>query len=163
MTGTGRSRASRPPKDALHELRLAQQRLKWLFSEAPVGILFLDLVGTVIDCNGALLKLLGVSRDEVVGRAFVDRIAREDCDDVADQLSKVVMGTMRAARLESVRVPGPGARELSASLYVSRLEDDGEVTGLIVHFMDATESRDLEVQFIQAQKMHAVGQLAGGR
>ena len=162
MTGTGRSRASRPAKDAPHELRLAQQRLKWLFSEAPVGILFLDLVGTVIDCNGALLKLLGVSRDEVVGRAFVDRIAREDCDDVADQLSKVVMGTMRAARLESVRVPGPGARELSASLYVSRLEDDGEVTGLIVHFMDATESRDLEVQFIQAQKMHAVGQLAGG-
>jgi two-component system cell cycle sensor histidine kinase/response regulator CckA len=136
--------------------------LKWLFSEAPVGILFLDLAGTVIDCNEAFVKLLGVSREEVVGRAFVDRIAREDCDDVADQLSKVVMGTMRAARLESVRVPGPGERELSASLYVSRLEDGGEVTGLIVHFMDATELRDLEVQFNQAQKMHAVGQLAGG-
>ena len=162
MTRTDRSHDSRIATDAPHELRLAQQRLKWLFNDAPVGILFLDLAGTVIDCNEALLKLLGVSSEEVIGKAFINRIAREDCDDVADQLSKVVMGTMRAARLESVRVPGPGARELSASLYVSRLEDDGEVTGLIVHFMDATELRDLEVQFIQAQKMHAVGQLAGG-
>jgi two-component system cell cycle sensor histidine kinase/response regulator CckA len=162
VTGKDRGRTTGRVGKKSDALRVTNQRLKWLFDDAPLGILFLDLAGIVVDTNKAFLKALGVSRDAVVGKAFADRLAREDRDDVADQLSKVVMGTMRAARLENVRVPGPGERELSASLYVSRLEQDGEVSGLIVHVMDAAESRDLEVQFIQAQKMHAVGQLAGG-
>ncbi|MBT7269036.1 MAG: response regulator, partial [Rhodospirillaceae bacterium] len=49
------------------------------------------------------------------------------------------------------------------SLYVSRITDDeGDVTGLVMHVIDTTEQKNLEVQFNQAQKMQAVGQLAGG-
>ena len=144
-------------------VRTAERRLRWLFSEAPGGIAIVDLAGTVVDCNRALLKSLGLHRDAVVGRPFAERVSKADRDDIAGQLSKVVMATMRAAHLEGVRVPGAGDRELSASISASRIEDaDGDVSGLIVHFMDTTEHRDLEVQFAQSQKMQAVGQLAGG-
>ena len=137
-------------------------RLRWLFDEAPVGIVFLDLQGRVADCNRRFLKLLGLHRDAVVGRAIAERISLEDRADVAAQLSKVVMGTMRAAHLE-VRMPAAGHSEVAASAYASRFEDaDGEVTGLILHFIDTTEHKHLETQFAQSQKMQAVGQLAGG-
>ena len=138
------------------------QRLRWLFDEAPVGIALLDLQGNVTECNRALLKLLGLHREALIGRPFSDRISLEDRDDAAGQLSKVVMATMAAIHLE-VRMPRAGSGDLVASLYASPMEDaDGEVSGLVLHFIDTTEQKHLESQFVQSQKMQAVGQLAGG-
>ena len=137
-------------------------KLRWLFDEAPVGIVLLDLQGNVTESNRAFLKLRGIHKDSVIGRPFSEQISKEDRGDVAAQLSKVVMGILPASHLE-VRMPAMGERELVASLYASRLEDDsGEVSGLVLHFIDTTEHKNLEVQFAHSQKMQAVGQLAGG-
>ena len=140
----------------------ARQRLHSLFDEAPVGIVMLDLHGDVTDCNSIFLKLLGRHREAVVGRPFVDLVSKEDSGEVGVQLSKVVMGAVRATHLET-RMPGSSQRDLITSLFASRMEDaDGEVAGLVLHFIDTTEQKNLEIQFAQSQKMQAVGQLAGG-
>ena len=138
------------------------RRIPWLFSSSPVGIVLLDLQGTVVDCNRSFLKILGLHRDGVVGWPISERISKEDRDSADTAFTKIVMGIMPATLLE-VRVPAGGERELTASFYVSRIEDRaGEVTGLVLHVIDTTEQKNLEVQFNQAQKMQAVGQLAGG-
>jgi len=138
------------------------RRIPWLFSDSPVGIVLLDMQGTVVDCNRSFLKILGLHRDGVVGWPISERISKEDRDSADTALTKVVMGIMPATLLE-VRVPAGGERELTTSFYVSRMEDSsGEVTGLVLHVIDTTEQKNLEVQFNQAQKMQAVGQLAGG-
>ncbi len=144
------------------EGRGSQQRLHWLFTEAPVGIVLLDVEGVVTECNRAFLKFLGAHREAVVGRTFSERIGAEDQSEVAAQLSKVVKGATPSVHLE-VRMPGAGGRELSAALYATRMEDaDANILGLILHCIDTTEQKDLELRFAQSQKMQAVGQLAGG-
>ncbi|MGB0748233.1 MAG: PAS domain-containing protein [Magnetospiraceae bacterium] len=133
-----------------------------LFSDAPVGIVQLDLDGIVTDCNKAFQKLLGLHREGIVGRPLSDRVAKEDHGDLAAQLSKVLMRTIPAAVLD-VRMPATRQREVAATVYASRIDDSqGETEGLALHFIDTTERRHLQQQFTQAQKVQAVGQLAGG-
>ncbi len=158
----GRWLAARSRRTGIASDASAKDRLKLVFDESPIGITFLDLHGHVVDCNQAFLHSLGVERGAVVGRPLADLVSKEDRDDVIGQLSKLVLGTVRAARLEGVRMSGGGAREVSASIFAGRVGDPGEFSGLIVHVLDATDHRNLEAQLVQSQKMQAIGQLAGG-
>lgn len=141
---------------------LATGNVEWLYDEAPVAIVTLNLEGVISDCNRAFPKLIGIHRDNCIGKPFSDWIAKEDRSDLSACMSKIVMGISRGAQLE-IRLPASGERELVTDSYVSRVVDaSGEIVGLALHLINMTEQKNLEVQFTQSQKMQAVGQLAGG-
>jgi len=147
---------------SLGEAEMLTERLRWLYHEAPVGIAFVDMDGAISGCNAAFRRLLGFKADENVERPFADLIAREDRDDVQGALSKVVMGVGQGAHMEAGLERADG-KDMSVSLTVARVSDaGGDTVGLVLHLIDTTEHRNLEVQFTQSQKMQAVGQLAGG-
>ena len=140
-------------------LRAAERRFRWLFDDAPVGIALVDLDGAIGACNLALQAMLGIDRDDMIGRAVIDVIAEENRAPASEQLGKVIAGSTPGTHLE-VRLKG--RRNLIAQLFVSPSHEDGDISGLVIHFIDATEQRNLEMQFAQSQKMQAMGQLAGG-
>ncbi len=63
-------------------------------------------------------------------------------------------------RTEVVRAIHP-SKDVFLQITLGRIEDDGE-TALVAVLNDATELKTLEAQFVQSQKMQAIGQLAGG-
>jgi len=148
-----------PEQQRERALRSAERRFRWLFDDAPVGIALVDLDGTIGTCNLALQAMMGIDHDAMAGRPVTDYIAEEGRAAAGDQLNKVIAGSVPGIHLE---VKLKGRRDVIAQLFVSPTHEDGEISGLIVHFIDATEQRNLEVQFAQSQKMQAMGQLAGG-
>lgn len=155
-------RLADPTRGDQGDMTMIAERIRWLYQEAPVGIAFLELDGSIAGCNAALVRLLGLKDETAIGRPFTDMVIREDRDDVQGALSKIVMGIGHGAHLET-RIDRPDGEDLSVSLTAAPVTDgEGETVGLVLHFIDTTEHRNLEVQFTQSQKMQAVGQLAGG-
>ena len=140
-------------------LRAAERRFRWLFDDAPVGIALIDPDGSLSGCNLALSAMIGVDRDDLIGRPIADLIAESSRAAAAEHLGRVLQGSLPAAHLD-LALAGRG--NPVAQLFVTPSHDNGDISGLVIHFIDATEQRNLERQFAQSQKMQAMGQLAGG-
>ncbi|HZS82011.1 MAG TPA: PAS domain-containing protein [Stellaceae bacterium] len=149
-----------PEREWEEALRLSRQRFQRFFANAPVGIALLDREGRLDEANRALGALFDSSPQDLIGETLIGFVSEEDRATVAAKLAEVAGGRTLSAPVE-VRLKG--AREKTAAVFVSRLDaGDQSDGGLILHFIDATEQKNLEVQFAQSQKMQAVGQLAGG-
>src|SRR5271167_3359998 len=156
-----------PEREWKAALRLAR-RFQRFFANAPIGSALLDRSGRFEEANRALGELFGVAPQDLIGRELVGLLNEEDRDGIAAKLATAADG--RAER-DPVEINITRPREKKIVLFLSRIEDaegDESVTGLdsggglILHFIDVTEQKNLEIQFAQSQKMQAVGQLAGG-
>ena len=132
------------------------------FDNSPIGIVLVDTNGNVTRCNRTFLHLIGLHREIVIGHPFVNQLAKEDRNDISTNFSKILMGISKGAQLE-VRMHSSKDREITVALYANLIVDQSkEISGIVLHLIDLTEQRNLEVQFSQSQKMQAIGQLAGG-
>ncbi len=144
------------------KLRLSEQRFQRFFEDAPIGIALVTPDGTLAECNRSFTAMIGRSGNELLGRSIAGLLKADHRAAVMARLAEVAREGDLAAPME---VGVLGSKEIVAQLFARRLggtaEDDGRGV-LILHFIDTTEQKNLEIQFAQSQKMQAVGQLAGG-
>jgi two-component system cell cycle sensor histidine kinase/response regulator CckA len=142
-------------------LRRSEARYRSLIQSAVYGIYRSSLEGRFLDVNPALIAMLGYESPEEV-------LALDPKRDVfvepADQ-ERLMREIQRGARLDNIEVrwrrkDGNAVTVRLSGRAVSTPEETTEVLEIIAE--DVTERRVLENQFRQAQKMEAVGRLAGG-
>jgi signal transduction histidine kinase/ActR/RegA family two-component response regulator len=132
-------------------------------------IAILDLAGTIIAANEPWRKLAQARQwewpDAGVGSSYMQLLRpgfacdAEDEAKVRSELADVQSGARERCRCEFAAFVHTEPRWFSLS--ASRFEDRG-VFLLAVEHHDVTERKQLEQQLRHAQKMEAVGQLAGG-
>ena len=114
-----------------------------------------------LEVNQAYQKVVGRSRTEIVGSVaseifgadYFARHFQERLDRCLDGEEVHVKGWYNT--------PGLGRRYIDTFYYPSR-EADGRLTGVVIVGRDLTHLKKLEDQFLQSQRMEAVGTLAGG-
>jgi PAS domain S-box-containing protein len=123
------------------------------------GIVTLDLEARVVTLNGVAEALFGVSGRTARGRPVAEVLGR------APELVTLLQGAVRdrAGTTATLTVPGRPAGALPVELTTATLKGGGgQDLGVVAVLRDLTAVRSLEAQLRQAQKMEAVGRLAGG-
>jgi PAS domain S-box-containing protein len=142
------------------ELRKSEERFSKAFRNSPLAItISADADGRYLDVNDAFLNLLGYKREDVIGRTATELRFWSDPSDREEMVQQLKEDETVAKRNTRYQTTKGEIRE--AEVWAQSIELDGQRCVLAIT-RDVTEIRQLEAQFRQAQKMEAVGQLAGG-
>ena len=145
-------------KRAERELRETNDTLQTLIQASPLAIVTTDLNGTVSEWNVAAERMFGWFAGDVLGRP-IPILPVEQVEDDLRRLSVSGEHSFMGYETRCARKDGS-----LVDVYVSTavLRGVGGVQGTVWVMADVTERKMVEEQLRQAQKMDAVGQLAGG-
>ena len=142
-------------------LRRSEARYRSLVQSSVYGIYRSSLEGRFLDVNPALITMLGYGSAEEV--LLLD--PEKDVFAHAEEHARLIEEFRRTGRLDGIEVKwkrkdGSAITVRISGRAVSSADEPADVLEAIAE--DVTDRRVLEDQFRQAQKMEAVGRLAGG-
>jgi PAS domain S-box-containing protein len=131
-----------------------------LLSSTPDAVAIYNLSGETIYINPAFTQVFGFSMEVVQGRPilFVPECEMEK----TRELIKNVLRGESVSGFEAKRLTKDG-RTLDVTVSSSCYKDhEGKIAGVVMILRDVTGVKQIEKQLLHAQKMEAVGTLAGG-
>ncbi|MGH6876212.1 MAG: histidine kinase dimerization/phospho-acceptor domain-containing protein, partial [Rhizomicrobium sp.] len=134
-----------PPRDPATQI--AGQTA--VFRDAPIGVAIAQRDGLLVEANTPFQRFFGGLSD-VKGRLLCDLALEPDRAGLAEALAQ-------AASEDGAKFPLHAAGDRLGEMHLRMIADR-----LVLYLVDISEQQALETKFAQAQKMQAVGQLAGG-
>jgi two-component system cell cycle sensor histidine kinase/response regulator CckA len=128
--------------------------------DSPLAIIIAAPDLTINRWNDAAVKQFGWTAEEAIGRSLMMLIPEDRRLEFLEQRRRLESGAI-VTNFETQRIRRDGTvRDVNISKCA--LHKGGKLTGLVSIISDSTDRKRLEAQYRQAQKMEAVGQLAGG-
>ncbi len=141
-------------------IRVSEARYRDLFENASDLIATVDLDGRVTDVNEAFLRSTGYSREELLELRLEDLIPVESREALDQARTRKLAGA-----LDSVYEHKLLARDgthIQMEVASRLIFEDGKPVGTEAICRDISERKELEEQLRQAQRLEAIGRLAGG-
>jgi PAS domain S-box-containing protein len=135
----------------------AEERYRELFENATDAVFTTDLQGRLTSVNRRFVELTGYERDDLLGRGIGTLLYEEGGE--PGELPAAWRTPTVATEMEIVRRDGV---HISHEISTRHVTTGDRPTGMQAIARDVTERRRLEQRLLQAQRMEALGQLAGG-
>ena len=155
-------------KKAEDELRRSEERYRLVVENARDGILVLQ-DGVIRFANQRATEGTGFTKEEILSRPFLEFVHPEDRKTVGDYYARRLRGEGALPTTCSFRAfykRGNEPRWLEISAIPITWEDRPAVLAFLRDITRAKKTEEektaLQEQFLQAQKMEAIGRLAGG-
>ena len=129
--------------------------------QSPVAIVITDLAGNIEYVNEAFTRITGYTREEALGKnPRILKSGKTPPEEYKRLWDTILAGRDWQGELLNKAKDG---RLFWESAVISPLtEPNGQITHLLAVKEDITHRKQLQEQLRQAQKMEAIGQLAGG-
>ncbi|OEU74961.1 MAG: hypothetical protein BA869_00055, partial [Desulfuromonadales bacterium C00003107] len=150
-------------KRAEMELADAHKLLQTILNTTPMRIFWKNRESRYLGCNLAFSRDAGTERpEELIGKDDYQLQWQEQAEKFrADDQRVIDTGVPKLAYEEKLRGP-KGDLLWTRTSKVPLCNEQQEIIGMLGIYEDITERKQLKAQLIQAQKMEAIGQLAGG-
>ncbi len=150
-------------KQKMDSLKQRTTQLNTILDTAASAIVSIDKSGAVLSFNQAAERIFGYSADEIIGHN-ISRLMPSPVAEQHDGYLQRYLVTQKATILgnrREVEAQRKNGEIFPVLLRVNPMEIDGELffSGLID---DISETKALQAQLGQAQKLEAIGQLASG-
>jgi PAS domain S-box-containing protein len=144
-------------------LRVSEEKYRKLVNTAPYGIQLTDLNGKITFSNPAHHKIQGYADGELIGKFIWDLMAENIHREKSKSFYQELVKDQPVPKVYFSRDRTKDGREIDVQInweYIYNL--NGEVEGIISVISDISDQKKLQTQLQQAQKMEAIGSLAGG-
>jgi PAS domain S-box-containing protein len=145
------------------KLNIWENRYRTLYEKSPAIIMAADIEGRFLYANPAMVEKSGYSETELQGMTIKDLIAPEATEeqDMSLRLFKEKFG--KETHLQEVHFKTKGGDWKTMALNTFPIMDDsGNFSGVGGIGVDITETKRLNEQIVQTQRMDMLGQMAGG-
>jgi PAS domain S-box-containing protein len=141
-------------------LRESEERFRTVVETAPEAI-YIQINRRFAYVNAAALRFFGATRpEELLGQPVLDRFHPDFRAKVEERIRLVNEDRQSVTSVDEVYLTLAGSpKDVNISAVPFTYQNQN---GALVFVRDITEHRKLEAQFRQAQKMEAIGHLAGG-
>jgi PAS domain S-box-containing protein len=147
----------------------AEERYRSLVDGLAVGVVLMDAAEGIVAANPSAERILGLSADQMRGRSSLDprwRTVHEDSSPFSGEEHPVVIslrtGEPRSNIIMGVHRPDDTLVWIEISSRALYHPGEDVPYAAVASFIDLTERKRLEGHLVRAQRMEAVGQLAGG-
>ena len=145
------------------ERKRAEQKIREqaaLLDVATDAILVKDLDSKILFWNKGAERLLGWKAEEVIGKNAVDLLYKETLPYYQDVQETLIKKGEWQGELSQVKKDGKSV--IVESRWTIVRDEAEQAKSILVVNTDITEKKQLEVQFLRAQRMESIGTLAGG-
>lgn len=143
-------------------LREEQEFVRRLVASFPDIITVLDTDGRYTFVSPRIHHTLGYAPDEFIGLRLEDRPHPEDRSALLEFFRRLTSGEMNSGTIEYRTAHKDGAWRAMRASASPLTNAEGRIIGVVASARDVTESRRMEEQLLQSEKLAAIGQMVSG-
>lgn len=144
---------------ASQNLRLMEERQRLILDALPAQIAYINNRQHYVFVNEGYAQAFGRSKEAIIGMHLREVVGESMYRDIAPQVEDALQGTSSSFEYPLIL---DGETRITKRTLIPFDPEQDQVLGLINLSLDITAEREGEQRLQAAQRMHTVGQLAGG-